>query len=163
MGAAATSATVPTPSNGQSPIPLPVAVQGGIKGDVVRCPHCDLRQYFTTNGNCRRCHQSLIKVDIPSPSVIPSAVPAPPKSAFRNGNIPIHVSIALVVWYLRSRRCHLGMREFAARMKSPRTFISKIENAKITPTITTMERLSEALGVEIGRLIRMVEYVSSGE
>ncbi|MGC9158082.1 MAG: helix-turn-helix domain-containing protein [Terracidiphilus sp.] len=49
---------------------------------------------------------------------------------------------------------HLSQRQVAWRMQVPRTYISKIENGKAIPTLSSLERLAEALGVEVRQLVR---------
>lgn len=52
----------------------------------------------------------------------------------------------------RSR--HLSQRQLAGRMQVPRTYISKIENGKAIPTLGSLERLAEALDVDVCQLVR---------
>jgi transcriptional regulator with XRE-family HTH domain len=39
-------------------------------------------------------------------------------------------------------------------MQVPRTYISKIENGKAIPTLSSLERLASALGVDVRQLLR---------
>lgn len=39
-------------------------------------------------------------------------------------------------------------------MQVPRTYISKIENGKAIPTLGSLERLAEALEVDVSKLVR---------
>lgn len=39
-------------------------------------------------------------------------------------------------------------------MQVPRTYISKIENGKAIPTLSSLERLAAALGVDVRQLLR---------
>jgi transcriptional regulator with XRE-family HTH domain len=52
------------------------------------------------------------------------------------------------------RARHLSQRQLAGRMQVPRTYISKIENGKAIPTLGSLERLADALGVHIRQLVR---------
>jgi transcriptional regulator with XRE-family HTH domain len=52
------------------------------------------------------------------------------------------------------RARHLSQRQLASRMQVPRTYISKIENGKAIPTLGSLERLANALEVEISQLVR---------
>jgi transcriptional regulator with XRE-family HTH domain len=52
----------------------------------------------------------------------------------------------------RSRR--LSQRQLAGRMQVPRTYISKIENGKAMPTLSSLERLARALEIDICDLLR---------
>jgi len=48
----------------------------------------------------------------------------------------------------------LSQRQLAARMNVPRTYVSKIENEKATPTLSSLERLARALEVQICDLLK---------
>jgi len=52
----------------------------------------------------------------------------------------------------RSRR--LSQRQLAGRMQVPRTYISKIENGKAVPTLSSLQRLATALEIDICSLLR---------
>jgi transcriptional regulator with XRE-family HTH domain len=52
------------------------------------------------------------------------------------------------------RQRHMSQRQLAGRMQVPRTYISKIENGKAIPTLGSLERLAEALGVDVRHLVR---------
>jgi transcriptional regulator with XRE-family HTH domain len=57
---------------------------------------------------------------------------------------------------IRSLRQHHGLsqRQLALRMGVPRTYVSKIENQKATPTLSSLARLAEALTVSVSELLR---------
>jgi transcriptional regulator with XRE-family HTH domain len=52
------------------------------------------------------------------------------------------------------RARHLSQRQLAGRMQVPRTYISKIENGKAIPTLGSLERLADALEVNVCQLVR---------
>jgi transcriptional regulator with XRE-family HTH domain len=62
------------------------------------------------------------------------------------------LDLASTVRTLRLRN-GFSQRELAGRMKVPRTYVSKIENEKATPTLPTIERLALALKVTVTGLI----------
>jgi len=47
----------------------------------------------------------------------------------------------------------LSQRQLAGRMSVPRTYVSKIENEKATPTLSSLERLAKALEVTVPELL----------
>ena len=47
----------------------------------------------------------------------------------------------------------LSQRQLAGRMSVPRTYVSKIENEKATPTLSSLERLARALEVTVPELL----------
>src|SRR6185503_900481 len=97
--------------------------------EVVRCDRCLLVQFRTTNDLCRRCHASL---DDEEPEIV--ATMPEPQSMPLNGQ-------------------GLSQRQLAGRMAVPRTYVSKIENEKATPTLSSLERLARALEVTVPDLL----------
>jgi transcriptional regulator with XRE-family HTH domain len=63
------------------------------------------------------------------------------------------LQVAAQVREIRRAR-HLSQRQLASRMQVPRTYISKIENGKAIPTLGSLERLANALEVEVSHLVR---------
>lgn len=47
----------------------------------------------------------------------------------------------------------LSQRQLALRMSVPRTYVSKIENQKATPTLSSLDRLARALEVTVPDLL----------
>jgi transcriptional regulator with XRE-family HTH domain len=115
--------------------------------EVVRCDHCLLVQFRTTNDLCRRCHASL---DEEEPEVV--VVAPQPMVAPSHGHSPGHLNLAASIRSLRLRN-GLSQRQLAARMSVPRTYVSKIENEKATPTLSSLERLARALEVTVPDLL----------
>ena len=113
---------------------------------VLRCEHCSLVQFMTTNSLCRRCHKPL-EIDEPEP-----LSPALVAVSGRPGNDDGGLQVARAVRDLRLER-NLSQRQLAGRMQVPRTYISKIENGKATPTLSSLERLASALEVDICKLV----------
>src|SRR5712671_2219792 len=112
--------------------------------EVVRCDHCFLVQFRTSNDLCRRCHVSLDEeepeiVEAPAPQLVP-----PPHRG--------HLNLAASIRAMRLRN-GLSQRQLAGRMSVPRTYVSKIENEKATPTLSSLERLARALEVSVPELL----------
>ncbi len=115
--------------------------------EVLRCEHCQLVQFRTLDSHCRRCRKAL-EAEEPEP-LIPQLVPAgttaaQPAAAF---------DVAGAVRRLRRER-GLSQRQLATRMQVPRTYISKIENAKAVPTLSSLERLAASLEADISELVQ---------
>jgi len=114
--------------------------------EVVRCDRCLLVQFRTVNSLCRRCHTSL---DEDEPEIV---VMAPPPQAIPIFGRPGHLNLASSIRNIRLRN-GLSQRQLAARMSVPRTYVSKIENEKATPTLSSLERLAKALEVTVPDLL----------
>jgi transcriptional regulator with XRE-family HTH domain len=63
-----------------------------------------------------------------------------------------HLNLAASIRSMRLRN-GLSQRQLAARMSVPRTYVSKIENEKATPTLSSLERLAKALEVTVPDLL----------
>ena len=115
--------------------------------EVVRCDHCHLVQFRTVNNLCRKCRTSLDE-DEPEPML---AQPMPAMEAVSASRSEVQVAQAI-----RSlRQSHgLSQRQLAMRMGVPRTYVSKIENEKATPTLSSLSRLADALEVSVPDLLR---------
>jgi transcriptional regulator with XRE-family HTH domain len=115
--------------------------------EVLRCEHCLLVQFRTSNSMCRRCHKPLDVEEAPAPIEV-VAVSEIPANCTDAG-----LRVAAQVKEIRKAR-HLSQRQLASRMQVPRTYISKIENGKAIPTLGSLERLAAALDVDICQLVR---------
>jgi len=80
-----------------------------------------------------------------------AAAPAPQVIPLR-GNSHGHLNLATSIRSLRLRN-GLSQRQLATRMSVPRTYVSKIENDKATPTLSSLERLARALEVTVPDLL----------
>jgi|SRR6266550_3400012 transcriptional regulator with XRE-family HTH domain len=115
--------------------------------EVVRCDRCHLVQFQTNSHLCRRCHVSLDE-EIVEVAATPQPITAP--SIQRD--LPGHLQLAAAIRSLRHRN-GLSQRQLAMRMNVPRTYVSKIENEKATPTLSSLARLARALEVTIPDLL----------
>ena len=114
--------------------------------EVLRCDQCSLVQFRTVNALCRRCKKCLeVEEPAPAPAAL-ELVPAAPAA-------PGALQVSTAVRDLRHVR-NLSQRQLAARMNVPRTYISKIENGKAMPTLSSLDRLARALQVDISVLLR---------
>src|SRR6202051_1603722 len=112
--------------------------------EVVRCDHCLLVQFRTSNNLCRRCHISL---DEEEPEIVQAPAPQLVPAAHRG-----HLNLASSIRSMRLRN-GLSQRQLAGRMGVPRTYVSKIENEKATPTLSSLARLARALEVTVPDLL----------
>ena len=115
--------------------------------EVLRCDHCSLVQFRTSNSLCRRCHKPL-EMEEPEPLVPQLVTESSPSPTGGSG-----LDVARAVRDIR-RSHKLSQRQLAGRMQVPRTYISKIENGKAVPTLSSLERLARALEIDICDLLR---------
>jgi transcriptional regulator with XRE-family HTH domain len=115
--------------------------------EVLRCESCKLVQFRTASDVCRRCKKSLLP-EQPKVETTIALVPEPAARSAEGG-----LQVATAVRDLRHVR-NLSQRQLAARMGVPRTYISKIENGKAMPTLSSLDRLARALQVDISALLR---------
>jgi transcriptional regulator with XRE-family HTH domain len=114
--------------------------------EVVRCDHCHLVQFRTNNHLCRKCRTSLDE-ETPPPILITPPVAEPAME----GRSHLHIATAIRMFRQKSG---LSQRQLALRMAVPRTYVSKIENEKAVPTLSSLERLAGALEVSVADLLR---------
>jgi transcriptional regulator with XRE-family HTH domain len=105
-----------------------------------------LVQFRTNNNLCRRCKTSLD--DEPEPAILAPVQVISQPSPDHTRQLPV----ALAIRSLRVR-AGLSQRQLALRMQVPRTYVSKIENEKACPTLSSLERLAEALRVRVSDLL----------
>ncbi|MBW4039044.1 MAG: helix-turn-helix transcriptional regulator [Acidobacteria bacterium] len=120
---------------------------GSTSREVLRCEACKLVQFRTATDACRRCKKSLL----PEPTKLQPTIALVSESSEEPTEGGPQVSAA--VRDLRHVR-NLSQRQLAARMGVPRTYISKIENGKAMPTLSSLDRLARALQVDISALLR---------
>jgi transcriptional regulator with XRE-family HTH domain len=130
-----------------TPNPATLEASAAPQRDVIRCEHCKLVQFRSVSDACRRCKRSLL----PEPPKVQASIAlvATPTPGVKDEG----PQVAMAVRDLRHVR-NLSQRQLAARMGVPRTYISKIENGKAMPTLSSLDRLARALQVDISALLR---------
>lgn len=115
--------------------------------EVVRCDRCHLVQFRTINNLCRKCKTSLDE-DEPEPVLIVKPPVSEPVSTNHS-----HLEVATSIRMFR-QKSGLSQRQLAMRMQVPRTYVSKIENEKAMPTLSSLQRLATALEVSMADLLK---------
>src|SRR6266581_8098412 len=108
--------------------------------EVLRCNHCDLVQFATPKKFCRRCRQPYDWE--PSYEAEQADNSRTVESYPRTDSV--RDRIAFNVLKLRQLR-GLTQKEIGLRMGVPRTYVSKIEGRKVTPTLSSLDRLATLL------------------
>src|SRR6202142_1649287 len=120
--------------------------------EVIRCQVCGLVQYRTRTGNCRRCLRllpPLVSFVIPTPS--PTDLPGDDRQLFENW--PNRETVENIGQRIRQLRESRGMTQsqLQARSRVSRSYLSRIESGQMTPSLGTLEKIAEALGVGLNR------------
>jgi transcriptional regulator with XRE-family HTH domain len=127
--------------------------QGGER-DVVRCKVCALVQFRTRTGNCRRCLRVLPpKVEFLIPSPVAQELPDDGLASAGLGNWPNRATVENIGQRIRQLRESRGLTQsqLQACSRVSRSYLSRIESSQMTPSLGTLEKIAEALGVGLNR------------
>jgi DNA-binding XRE family transcriptional regulator len=137
--------------------------------EVVRCLRCQLVQFRTTSDLCRRCDHPLQpppRLDLHEDGAIRGKSNGLRFSADRELHSRTRTARELTIGRklreLRDQR-HLTQQEMAAKAGVPRTYISRIENARLLPGPVMLQRISEALQVGILDLLPKSSQALAGD
>ena len=116
--------------------------------EVLRCNRCDLVQFATPKMFCRRCRQPYdwecaIEAEQTENSRNPESIPQTDS---------LRARIAYNVLNLRQLN-GFTQRDVGLRMGVPRTYVSKIEGRKVTPNLSSLDRLARVLGTSVVALV----------
>jgi len=120
--------------------------------EVIRCKVCGLVQYRTKTGNCRRCVRLLpprLEFLIPPPAP-PEAQAAEQAGQDKWPNQETVENIGQRIRQLRESRA-MTQSQLQARSRVSRSYLSRIESGQMTPSLGTLEKISEALSVGLNR------------
>ncbi len=120
--------------------------------EVIRCKVCGLVQYRTRTDNCRRCLRMLPpKVQFLIPPPTPQELPGDDRQLFEQW--PNNQTVENIGQRIRQLRESRGMTQsqLQARSRVSRSYLSRIESGQMTPSLGTLEKISEALGVGLNR------------
>lgn len=123
--------------------------------EVVRCRHCNLVQYVTEWGRCRRCRQMLTEVEVKPATQPPATVDSTAVFNYKH-LVGINKGLAQVMKVMRLAT-GLSQRDMAAKLGINRVHVSRFERGETTPSIRSVERFAKALGVSISFLMLMAE------
>ena len=114
--------------------------------ETLRCPNCHLVQFRTKTDLCRRCQQFLeTPLRSAHPYICPAAgiEPSPESLAQRIG--------AAIQFHRKQQR--LSQQQLAKTMRTSRSYISKLERGQLVPTLNTLHRAAQALGLKLADLL----------
>ncbi len=119
--------------------------------EVIRCKTCGLVQYRTRTGNCRRCVRALpqrLEFMIPTTEAVEEAAAEPTQEMHANQETV--ENIGQRIRQLRESRS-MTQSQLQSRSKVSRSYLSRIESGQMTPSLGTLEKISEALSVGLNR------------
>ena len=120
--------------------------------DVIRCKACGLVQYRTRTGNCRRCVRLLPpRMEMLLPATMQEDLPGDDRQLFERW--PNRETVENIGQRIRQLRESRGMTQsqLQARSRVSRSYLSRIESGQMTPSLGTLEKIAEALGVGLNR------------
>ncbi len=120
--------------------------------EVIRCKVCGLVQYRTKTGNCRRCVRLLpprleFLIPPPEPPEVQAGEQAGPDKWPNQETVE---NIGQRIRQLRESRA-MTQSQLQARSRVSRSYLSRIESGQMTPSLGTLEKISEALSVGLNR------------
>jgi transcriptional regulator with XRE-family HTH domain/ribosomal protein L37E len=119
--------------------------------EVIRCKTCGLVQYRTRTGNCRRCVRALPqRLEFLIPPAPPEEVQGEEAVTDKFANQKTVENIGQRIRQLRESRS-MTQSQLQSRSKVSRSYLSRIESGQMTPSLGTLEKISEALNVGLNR------------
>lgn len=120
--------------------------------EVIRCKMCGLVQYRTRTDQCRRCLRLLpAKLDFLAAQTQQEELPGDDRQLFEAW--PNRATVENIGQRIRQLRESRGMTQsqLQARSRVSRSYLSRIESGQMTPSLGTLEKISEALSVGLNR------------
>jgi ribosome-binding protein aMBF1 (putative translation factor) len=121
---------------------------GEVTREVIRCKGCQLRQFVTASGKCRKCGCWLKE----APRPIRIEVVAPRLPRHRVGGYDVGRALAAV---RHARGC--SQEALAASIGVPRSYICKLERHHCNPNVESIERLARGLNISPFLFIAIAE------
>ena len=119
--------------------------------EVIRCKTCGLVQYRTRTGNCRRCVRALPqRLEFLIPQAPPLEEQGTETVTDKFANQKTVENIGQRIRQLRESRS-MTQSQLQSKSKVSRSYLSRIESGQMTPSLGTLEKISEALNVGLNR------------
>src|SRR5262245_14210247 len=111
--------------------------------EVIRCKTCGLVQYRTRTGNCRRCVRALPqRLEFLIPQAEPEAEGGAQAKNEQFGKPKAGGSNGQRNRQLRESR-GMTQSQLQSKSKVSRSYLSRIESGQMTPSLGTLEKISE--------------------
>ncbi|HVN26639.1 MAG TPA: helix-turn-helix transcriptional regulator [Candidatus Paceibacterota bacterium] len=129
---------------------------------------CELVQFQTLSGACRKCRTSLIETELTSEPEETRERANPDQSfaqaallrkvlAMPEGPNRLRFGLAYVLREIRIWH-GLSQAEVAKRLSCPRTWLSKIERGECSPLLGSLERLAAFYGIPVSVIVFLAEH-----
>ena len=126
---------------GEVRLPPENSLQVSTIQDTVICPTCQLGQFERGNGKCRRCHHSLgftfFELSLSSPTI---SLDSPRVTAMR-------IEVGGIIRRFRFRH-GITQEALASLTGIHRTYLSRVERGRVTPSIFALMQIAGAVGVD---------------
>jgi DNA-binding XRE family transcriptional regulator len=110
--------------------------------DIVVCGVCHLTQFNRGDGKCRRCHNPL--------KVIYIELVLPTPLAYRNSQhmLSMRKDFGRLIRKMRLRRGMTQATLASATTGISRTYLSRLENGRVMPSVIVLIKLAAPLGID---------------
>ena len=122
----------------------------GMERQVIRCATCELNQFMTVSGLCRKCHKPLVAQ--PQAAAEPEAEPEPENIPADDQPITLAYVIATNIVIARARR-KISQGQLAKAARIGRNTMNRAEGGVKAPTLKTLERVVLALECDFASLL----------
>lgn len=133
--------------------------------ETVRCAFCTLVQFRTHNNCCRRCLAPLADISLnANPFDVVAACSPEPGTArsgktSRSNGLP-DVGNSIRAWRQAKRLTQTDIRN---RAGISRSYLSRIESGRMTPSLATIEKLAVALELNVAELLQPMRPDETGD
>jgi DNA-binding XRE family transcriptional regulator len=128
--------------------------------ETVRCRVCELNQFMTSDGKCRRCHEPFTEpVELDVRDGLDQA-PALHPLDFRSYSLghPVSGTLPIVMTWLRLHKGHT-QQTLADVQRVRRTWLTKVENGKCSPNVKSLLDWCNAVDESPSHVLYFAEQV----
>lgn len=124
--------------------------------DIVRCRHCELNQFMTTDKKCRRCKGELLDKII----LVATVKEEPAPKVVAQGAMSFGEAVCTSIKVMRDA-FGFSQLQLAERMGCNRYWISRIENHRATPTLRILEKFAVAFSLTSCDIVTFAELLQT--
>lgn len=143
-------------STASMPAPETASIPQGER-ETVKCFYCKLSQFRAESSKCRRCKRCVDDPALMEVVTVQIAATAPAPVLWPETDYDLLAMVVAELFTELRGKARLSQRQLAARMGVPRSYISKIENSKVMPVLSSLYRICDALGVTVTEFTTRVD------